>query len=218
MMRVYDEKGRLTVDFKAHGPKHESGGVDEIDISGLEGESAELASHKALPDDHHDRQHDHSLSGDGSPIAMAGLPDLDQGKVWLGNAGNRPEAETFVAVPSGVIAMWSGTLANIPSGWVLCDGNNSTPNLLARFIRQVPDASTDPGGTGGSDSVSLSVAQLASHYHYMANTSGPGSSPSTGSFVLDRKPPNQIATSSTGSGSSHENRPAYYQLAFIMKT
>ena len=217
-MRVYDEKGRLTVDFKAHGPKHESGGTDEIDISGLEGESAELADHKALSDAHHARQHDHSLGADGSPIAMGGLPDLEEGKFWIGNAGNRPEAETFVAIPSGIIAMWSGTIANIPSGWVICDGNNSTPNLLARFIRQVATAATNPGATGGSDSVSLTTAQLASHSHFLANSSGPGSSPRLDDYTLTRHPPNEIATSNTGSGSSHENRPAYYSLAFIMKT
>ncbi len=216
-MRVYDEKGRLTVGFKAHRTQHESGGTDEIDISGLEGESAELADHKALSGAHHDRQHNHSLGADGSPIAMDGLPDLEEGKVWVGNAVNRPEAITLQGVPSGVISMWNGTLANIPSGYVLCDGNNGTPNLLARFIRSVPDASTNPGGTGGSDSVALSVAQLASHNHSYtkANFSrnyevGPNT---TCYYSLT-----SASTGNTGSGSSHENRPAYYQLAFIMKT
>lgn len=42
-------------------------------------------------DDHHGRMHDHSLAGDGSPIAMAGLPNLTQDKVWKGNGSNRPE-------------------------------------------------------------------------------------------------------------------------------
>jgi len=32
------------------------------------------------------------------------------------------------------IVMWSGSLANIPSGWVLCDGTNGTPDLRSRFI------------------------------------------------------------------------------------
>jgi hypothetical protein len=30
--------------------------------------------------------------------------------------------------------MWSGTIASIPSGWVLCNGSNSTPDLRNRFI------------------------------------------------------------------------------------
>ena len=51
--------------------------------------------------------------------------------------------------PSGLIAMWSGTLANIPSGWVLCDGTAGTPDLRDRFIKSV-GAAEEPGGTGGA--------------------------------------------------------------------
>ena len=38
------------------------------------------------------------------------------------------------AVPSGLISMWSGTIASIPTGWVLCNGSNSTPDLRNKFI------------------------------------------------------------------------------------
>lgn len=38
------------------------------------------------------------------------------------------------SVPTGIITMWSGTIATIPSGWYLCDGNNSTPDLRDKFI------------------------------------------------------------------------------------
>ena len=37
-------------------------------------------------------------------------------------------------VPKGVIVMWSGRIADVPSGWALCDGNNGTPDLRERFI------------------------------------------------------------------------------------
>jgi microcystin-dependent protein len=37
-------------------------------------------------------------------------------------------------LPKGVIAMWSGDITKIPTGWYLCDGNNSTPDLRGRFI------------------------------------------------------------------------------------
>jgi hypothetical protein len=30
--------------------------------------------------------------------------------------------------------MWSGSVATIPSGWVLCDGSSGTPDLRNRFI------------------------------------------------------------------------------------
>jgi hypothetical protein len=39
------------------------------------------------------------------------------------------------AVPSGAIVMWSGTVASIPQGWLLCDGQNGTPDLRDRFIK-----------------------------------------------------------------------------------
>jgi microcystin-dependent protein len=38
------------------------------------------------------------------------------------------------AFSTGMIMMWSGTIATIPTGWVLCNGSNSTPDLRNRFI------------------------------------------------------------------------------------
>src|SRR5207237_1315846 len=34
----------------------------------------------------------------------------------------------------GIIVLWSGLASAIPSGWVLCDGTNGTPDLRDRFI------------------------------------------------------------------------------------
>ena len=183
-------------------------------------------------DDHHDRDHAarHQSGGadeiglDAAQIStgrfgMSRMPDGTSGQVLTAQgAGVDPAYAAAPGVPSGLIAMWSGTIASIPSGWVICDGNNSTPNLLARFIRQVATAGTNPGSTGGADTVALTIAQLASHSHFLANTSGPGGSPHHDSYVLTRKIPNTLATNSVGSGSAHQNMPAYYSLAFIMKT
>lgn len=33
-----------------------------------------------------------------------------------------------------IIVLWSGAIADIPAGWALCDGNNTTPDLRDRFI------------------------------------------------------------------------------------
>jgi len=37
-------------------------------------------------------------------------------------------------LPTGVITMWSGAISAIPTGWYLCDGSNSTPDLRGKFI------------------------------------------------------------------------------------
>lgn len=37
-------------------------------------------------------------------------------------------------MPPGTIVIWSGSLDDIPSDWILCDGTNKTPKLQGRFI------------------------------------------------------------------------------------
>ena len=98
-----------------------------------------------------------------------------QARIPIGSNGQLLEADstqalglkwaTVSGIPSGVITMWHGLLTNIPTGWLLCDGTNGTPNLIAKFVRGVATASTNPSGTGGSDTVTLTTAQLASHTH-----------------------------------------------------
>lgn len=41
------------------------------------------------------------------------------------------------SLPIGTILPYVGDLANIPSGWHLCDGSNGTPNLSGRFLEGV---------------------------------------------------------------------------------
>ena len=69
--------------------------------------------------------------------------------------------------------MWSGTLANIPAGWALCNGGTytapngdsvTTPDLRDRFVYG-PSAGENPGATGGASTYTLTTAQLPSHSH-----------------------------------------------------
>jgi len=97
------------------------------------------------------------------------------------------------AIPSGLISMWSGTIASIPSGWVLCNGSNSTPDLRNRFIigahsdtasvaySTVTGSNTQTGGTKDAGVVShthtaTSVVTDPGHNHtlnkYYAGTGG----------------------------------------------
>ena len=140
-------------------------------------------------------------------------------------------------VPAGVIVMWSGSIASIPSGWFLCDGANSTPDLRDRFIVGAGGAYA-VAATGGADSVTLTTAQMPSHTH-TATVTDPGHTHTyDNAFVLDvtrstgggQTSQNErtrttnsavtgisVSNSSTGGGASHENRPPYYALAYIMK-
>lgn len=68
------------------------------------------------------------------------------------------------SIPQGVIVMWSGTKANIPTGWALCDGSSGTPDLTDRFIMGV-SSTYDINTTGGANNTTLTTAQLPSHTH-----------------------------------------------------
>lgn len=35
---------------------------------------------------------------------------------------------------NGIVCLWSGSIAEIPPGWHLCDGLAGTPDLRDRFI------------------------------------------------------------------------------------
>jgi hypothetical protein len=118
-------------------------------------------------------------------------------------------------IPAGLIAMWSGSVANIPSGWALCDGSNGTPDLRDRFIVGA-GGSYNVGSRGGQKEVTLTVNQIPPHNHtYRGNTgTQPGWGPTGGS---GHPRFGDMTTSQTGGGQPHENRPPYYALAYIMK-
>jgi microcystin-dependent protein len=135
--------------------------------------------------------------------------------------------------PAGGIIMWSGSVASIPSGWVLCDGSNSTPDLRNRFIVGASVATGDyawnattgavtgnyaPGNTGGEAAHKLTVAELAAHTH-TGSAQYPGSGPEQNQAGSPEDNTTfNINSGSTGGDQYHENRPPYYALAFIMKT
>jgi hypothetical protein len=66
-----------------------------------------------------------------------------------------------VPIDPGIIALWSGTVAAIPSGWALCDGANGTPDLRDRFIVGADAASA--GTSGGTASPRSAIPNHANH-------------------------------------------------------
>lgn len=149
------------------------------------------------------------------------------------------DEQVSLAQPSGMISLWSGSIANIPTGWALCDGNNGTPNLLNRAVI----------AAGGDYSVGASgEGSIPSHSH-TANHSHTASSNTTGDHVHNQggagwsSGQNYNATSglagtlNTSSAGAHSHTitvntanvttsvtgtgtavvPKHYALAYIMK-
>lgn len=145
--------------------------------------------------------------------------------------------------PSGVIKLWYGSASNIPAGWVYCDGMNGTPDLRDTYPKSVPDTATDPGTTGGQNSLSLSSAQMPSHNHTgQADSTGShdhklpgdafdeldfnssGEGRVAGSNVNARTSTNGAhthtspsSTDATGSGSTVNNEPLHSTAIFIQR-
>jgi hypothetical protein len=157
------------------------------------------------------------------------------GQILLSAGGsNTPTwGNIFVA---GMIMLWSGSSATIPSGWLLCDGSNSTPDLRNRFV--VGATSTYAvGATGGSaNAVVVSHTHTATvtdpgHTHtttpstlFLRATSGAQGSNSGSNWRTDTLTVGSattgitVANSTEGVSGTNANLPPYYALCYIMKS
>jgi len=92
-------------------------------------------------------------------VLQSDITDLRDNKFFCGRA--KVLVDT---VPSGAIIMWSGSVASVPPGYLLCNGSNGTPDLRGQFIVGA-GGTLNPGATGGTNSNTLNVNQLPSHSH-----------------------------------------------------
>ena len=91
------------------------------------------------------------------------VPNLPASKITSGTIADARLSSSSLFV-SGMIMLWSGSTGSIPSGWVLCNGSNSTPDLRNRFVVGAGN-NYSVGNTGGSDTVTLSTTHMPSHTH-----------------------------------------------------
>ena len=140
---------------------------------------------------------------------------------YAGDGSALTGIEAFV---TGMIILWSGAADAIPSGFVLCDGNNNTPNLSGRFVvgYDASNGDYDVNDTGGAENVTLSIAQIPNHKHttsFDGHKFFPGDGSTSVSYGgAGGYPATVFSMDNTGGGQSHENRPPYYALCYIMKT
>jgi microcystin-dependent protein len=180
----------------------------------------------------------------GDSMTVAGTLNVTGGLQLDGSAGTSGQVlvsagsgstptwgNAFIA---GMIMLWSGSSATIPSGWLLCDGSNSTPDLRNRFV--VGATSTYAvGATGGS-----ADAIVVEHTHTATSTvTDPGHNHGIGFaqtkdinggvYTATGANNNILSTvnttgitvattvASTGSSGTNANLPPYYALCYIMK-
>ena len=183
----------------------------------------------------------HNITPDGDSSRNLGTNSVRFANVYadnfVGGGGNLTGITSFV---SGMIIMYNSTSA--PSGWYLCNGSNGTPDLRDRFIVGA-GSSYSQGNTGGASSVTLSESQIPSHDHDSSvSVSDPGhnhrlrggaddadsgsyiAAGDNGSYLPSERMEDSttgisvsVSVHSEGGGGSHENRPPYYALTFIMK-
>ena len=138
----------------------------------------------------------------GGQIGLSGANYGSSGQVLTSQgSGSAAAWTTVIGVPSGIIAVWSGSEGSIPSGWYLCNGSNGTPDLRNRFIVGAGSGSSySVGNTGGSNTVTLSTSQIPAHSHTTNNHSHNASvsDPGHGHSVSVSDPGHSHNTSVTG--------------------
>lgn len=139
-----------------------------------------------------------------------------------------------MTVPSGIITLWYGTSGSIPSGWIVCDGNNDTPDLRGAFVI---GASTDGdvGTTGGSlvhNHVCPGLNPAGAHTHRISDNSvGNATSVTATSLSGAYNASTNHSHSYSGTSNAKDTHfhsvadseaasslPPYYKLFYIMKT
>jgi hypothetical protein len=149
---------------------------------------------------------------------------------------------TTPSLPTGAIILWSGSIGAIPSGFVICDGTNSTPDLRDRFVIGAGNTYAVAATGGSADAITVSHTHTATststvtdpgHFHSSdsngaPNGSGAGAAFTNGYSNYPGKDTNTKTTgitvatatsnTSTGVSGTNANMPPYYALAYIMKT
>ena len=184
------------------------------------------------------------ILGNGSS-AVAFVAPGTTGNLLTSNGTTWASTAAPTAFVTGMILMWSGTIATIPSGFLLCNGSSGTPDLRDKFII---GANADSGGaaktnitgtpsqTGGSKD-----ASLPSHTHTATvtdpghtHTLSPGLRASSGTdgnsnrcsggsdngaiSISTATTGITVANSTEGVSATNANLVPYYALAFIMKS
>ena len=156
---------------------------------------------------------------------------------WAGTNGNIPSGWLLCDGSSIATATYSDLHTAIGYVYGGAGANFNLPDLVDKFVR---GQSTQTAATGGADSLTLTAAEMPSHTHVasvtdgghthsQANRTGGGGynmySATTGGYnhsgtplVSSSTTGVTVANASTGGGGGFDNRPAYLEMQYIIKT
>ena len=140
-------------------------------------------------------------------------------------------------LPTGMVIAWAKQ--EIPKGWAVCDGENTTPDLRGRFVLAAGEGKTYQYDTGkvdaerkpiteerelttralgnnnGEEQHTLTVDEMPSHNHEHNGERSGGMA--FGHGAPYQFPDRTSYTFKTGGDQSHNNMPPFYVLIYIMK-
>jgi len=112
-----------------------------------------------------------------------------------------------MALPKGIICLWYGSIASIPSGWSLCNGAGDTPDLRNRFVVGAGDTYAVDANGGSVNHQHTFTGDGHTHDFEAGLGVGAGTDIAT---TTSSKPV-------TGTTDNASSLPPYYALAYIMK-
>jgi microcystin-dependent protein len=142
----------------------------------------------------------------------------------------------FNIIQKGMIVAFNGS--KVPEGWVLCDGQNGTPDLRGRFIYGFgKNLGLQFGRRGGEETHVLNHNELPSHTHQMNDSGSHSHSINFGklkagkhdimigkndgdrlhSLTSNNSGNHSHNIGSSGGNQPHNNMPPYYVFNYIMK-
>ena len=120
-------------------------------------------------------------------------------------------------LPTGMVIAWAKQ--EIPKGWAVCDGENTTPDLRGRFVLAAGEGkeltTRALGDNNGEEQHTLTVDEMPNHGHkYTApiwkyGGCGRDCSQGIGGGLF--------TTETIGGSQQHNNMPPFYVLIYIMK-
>jgi len=176
--------------------------------------------------------HTHSIALNAATPSTADTPSVEQDETvepaYTKLLAIRASVKT--ASIKNIIAMWRGTLADIPSGWILCNGDGGTVDMRGRHLK-ITGTVGEVGDTGGSNththaSKSHTHSNLA-HTHTIPTITHSGNVGNSGAdyaqlcWASSTHPNpsmtsvNLVLASANTTAESTNNEPEYRTVAFI---